>query len=491
MTPHIILISGIPIAVIVLVIVGIIRLIIRLSKNKSNDNPSTTYTNYNPPQTGNYNQGNSGPAANPYGQHGPYNQPGSNYPPTNPNVPPAYQSPGTYTPPNYSQTGTNPQTTTRRSTQIPSAGQYAAYTQDQPKNPNRAGLIIGIIAGVIVLVGALGWFIFSKASSAAKLTTSDFKLAYENPTDETYTIILDDWDTIKVDPHTASTDLDYTYDMKQDSFHWKMISANGTVIADTSGLREDLESFYYDQIDKGYSTTPTILFNPSRTEYVFWTLWYGDEGTDYCEDMMISDSTYWIDAFVTNEAIIFDVRDPETATEMGDAKKYSSESQAQFLVNVTDFAILYERIYSDVNDELDVFNEYRNSLIELYNAANDRALADGTTSYNEDKILNEFDLLIPPSVNENTVPRDFVDVIDFLKTEPDFFQEADYSRYNAIIDSADIILKHSFTEQARSASFPEMTYVTYYVMQEGFWNDIPRREISYTRERDRDGKIEY
>lgn len=488
MTPNIILVSGIPIAVIVLVIVGIIRLIIRLSKNKSNDNPTTTSSNYQPPQ--NYNQGNS-PASNPYGQQGPYNQPGSNYPPSNPNVPPTYQSPGTYTPPNYMQPGQNPQNTGRRSTQIPSTAQYATYMQDQPKNPNRAGLIIGIIVGVVALFLAGGWFVYSKANSAAKLTTSNFKLAYENPTDESYTIILDDWDTIKVDPHTASTDLDYTYDMKQDSFHWKMVSSDGTVIADTFGLRDDLETFYYDQLDKGYSTTPTILLNPSRTEYVFWTLWYGDEGTDYCEDMVIGDSTYWIDAYVVNAAVIFDVRDPETASDLGEAKKYSSETQAQFLVNVSDFGILYERIYSDVNDQLDIFNDYRNLMIELYNAAYDKIREDGDPSYDEQKILDEFDAVIPPSVNEYTVPRDFVDAIDYVQTEPDFFQEADREKYNSIVDSADVILKHAYSEQPRTATFPEMTYLSYYVIQEGFWNDIPRREMGSTQVRGGDGKLEY
>lgn len=495
MTPLIMLINSLPIIAIVVVLAAIVRLIIRLSKNKT-DNANNSQTNYNPQQYGNTNPGNTNPGANPFGQQNPYNQPGTNYPPSDPNLPPTYQQPGNYTPPNYSQptyqhSAPNPQGTTRRSTQIPGGAQYSTYIQDQPKNKNRTGLILGIIFGVVALFGAAGWFIFAKASAARELTTSDFKLAYENPTDESYLIILDGWDSIKVEPRSASTDLDYTIRTDQDTFRWRMETVNGNVIADTMIERIEVESWYYDQLSKGYAKTPTIVFNPSKTEFVFWTLWYGEEGIDYCEDMVIGDSTYWIDAYMVNNAIIFDDRDPDAATDLGDAKKYSSEDQAQFLVNVKDFAILYERIYSDANDQLDIFNDYRNSLIELYNAANEMSQTDGNLTYNEEKILNDFDATIPPTIDENTVPRDFVDAIDYVQTEPDFFTEADANKYEAVVDSADIILKHAYVEEPRTAFFSDMHYVSYLVKHEGFWNNIPMRSVSYTMDRDPDGEVAY
>lgn len=518
MTPNIILAyyggGGIIVIVIISIILGIIRIIRAATKDKSS---GTNYQNYQSPyqQPGvNNPNAQNNPAANPFGQAGhPYQNQGPQYndpnqPPPFPNTqtysPPQYNTstgdytqptmnPGAqYTPPEYSQPGYNPNPAgQKRSTNIGGTQQYSTHMSQMPEPKNRTGLVLGIIFGALALIGGLGWFIYMKSEAAKKFTTTDFNLGYDNQTDDSYTIILDDWDTIQVEPWTGSRDIDYTVETVRDTFHWKILTEHGDVVVDTFLMRDDLEEWYYDQQGKGYSETPTIILNPSRTQYVFWTLWYGSAGDYYCEDTQFGDSTYWVDAYTTTEAVIFDERDPDWAKDLGEAEKYSADDEAEFMLTITEFHNLYHRIFSPDKDELDVFNDYRNSLIELYNETREDALDDGYMDYSEEQKLIDFDATIPPSVTSNTDANDFADAIDYINQHSSFFEDAAYRKYTAVTDSADIILQSGFTAHARNEPFHEMEYITYYVTMEGFWNDEPKRTESYTEHRDRDGDLAY
>lgn len=485
MTPLIILISGIPIIVIIFIIIAIVRLIIRLSKSK--DETGT----YKPPQQ------NQGPYNNPTGQQGPYSNPHQNYPPyQQPQQPGGYQPPEytqqqpTYQQPHYSEQKYTPPvitqsgTTQRRSTAIP--GTYATYIDEQPKR-NYTGLIFAGVIVLAVVAGGVGLFLSGKLTGAA-LTEADFRLAYENPTDHSYLIVLDDWDTVQVEPYTASTDIEYAYDAGKDTLHWKVIAEDGTVIADTNMLMRHVQEWYSEQLLKGYSSTPAILINPSRSEYYFWTVWYNGEGDEYAKEMKVGDSTYLLDAWITDAAFIFDERDPEYTTEIADADPYSDYEQSQFLVSIYDLPALYNRIYTP-DEKFAVFSNYRTSLMNLFESSRDVILAEGRYTADDVEKVYVLDSLTPVYIDESTEPRDFLGAIEYLQQEEDLFRSTDPKRYKAVMDSSDVVLKHAYTERPRAESFPPMRYVSYYVDRGGWLKNKPSRVISYESERGTDGTL--
>lgn len=507
MTPLIVL-YFIPIGLIAIVIIAIIRLIIRAASKDSNSQT------YKPPYTP--------PPQNP-GQYGQPNQPNTQYPPSpHSQVPPVWQNPGayqqpdytqqppntppdytqqTYTPPAYNQPNyqqpnytqpnyTQPDYTqtgnyqapgsTKRSTNIP--GGYATHVPGPPPKSN-AGLIAGIIIGVIVLVVGGAVALFVAKNNATGLTTSSFHLAYDNPTESTYFIILDDWDTIKVAPHTSSDNLDYTFSDDLQNFHWQMTTEDGTVIADTTLSRADVEAWHNDRTLYNYGNS-LIVFNPSRSEFVYYTAWTGDEGSDYMDDIKVGDSTYFADAYITTEAFIFDQRDPDYLKALGEPGAYDSYEQTQFLVSAADFPALFSRM-SGTNRPNDIFNNYRNQLLDLFTYAREEVMSNN--AYDSDDVITLYDLdsVTPGPIDEYTEARDFVPAIDFVKANSRLFKATAPDQYNYIIDSADVVLKHAYVEQPRNEnSYPEMKVVTYLVYHDGFFNDEPRREISYEYDRD-------
>ena len=493
MTQLIALYTYFPVFTIVFLVILIVRLIIRATRKSNNNNNFNQYnTPFPPPPPPGQNQGNN-PASNPYGQQNP--PPPFGNPGAFPNQPPPPGNP--YTPPTYNQPGVNPNPTnynpgysdSTRSTSIPGQQQYSTHIgQSQPPKSN-TGLIVGILIGVLVIMGGIGWFIYAKVSAPVYHTTY-CHLGYQNPTDQTFSIILDDWDTIKVEPYTSSDDLDYHCVEGNPDFHWVMTDSKGTVIMDTTGSISDLDDWYFERTDEGYGETPTIILNPSRSEFVFWTLWYGDAGDDYCEDTEFGDSTYWVDAYTVTDPVIYDNRNPNFSVELGEVKKYSPDDYADIFVHIDDFHILYHRIYNSAGDELDVFNDFRNSIIELYSAARDDAESDGYTSDEESRILRGLDNLIPPSINENTEATDFSRAVSFIQREEDFFKSADRRKYNAVIDSSEIIMDHQYVEPEKTP-FREMKNYSYSVNLEGFFHDQPRRVVSYVEIRDEDGDMEF
>ena len=130
-------------------------------------------------------------------------------------------------------------------------------------------MVLSIVGVVVILIASFGYIAYQRSSGAGSLVNEyDFQLAYENPTDNTYYIVLDEWDTIKVEPYTTTDDLDYTHRRDRTEFHWQMFTEDMSLIADTTVSKNEMESWADDRnYDSwGYNT---VLFNPSRTEYVY------------------------------------------------------------------------------------------------------------------------------------------------------------------------------------------------------------------------------
>lgn len=483
MQPLILLISGLPIFAIAFIIFAIVRFIVRAVKKSNNDQ---TYT---PPP----------PPSQPYNQHGPqgtFQNPGQNpyhgtqQPPVN--APNPYQQsqptsqPQTYQPANQSQTyskpnyGNNPapsSTQQRRSTVIP--GTYATYMDEQPKR-NNTGIVVVILIAVAALIAGAVVFL-ANTSVGASMKKSEFILAYQNPSDAAYWIVLDDWDTIKVEPHTATVNLEYAFDENSDTLHWKMLEENGRVVADTFVLKAAIIDWQTTEQSRPYAKTPTILLNPSRSEFVFWTVWYDDSNSDEVRELKIGDSTYFLDATATRNPFIFDTRDPQFATELDMAVASSNDEQAQFLISVNDVPALYAKLYAS-GQQAEVFTDYQRSLRALFTEVhhavmeNDRYSADDVTK------AYVLDSLTPYTIDASTEPRDFLPVINYLREEEALFKSAAPSRYHAVMDSADIVLKHAYAEQPRT-SYPPLRYVSYVVSLGSMLDGKPQRETGYESER--------
>ncbi len=506
MTPLVVLYI-IPIGLIAFAIIAIIRLIIRAS---SKSNESQTYKPpYTPPPQypGQYGQQN--PGQNPYGnppqntQQPPWQNPGTHQQPNytqQPNTPPDYTQ-QTYTPPdytkpnyqqpnytqpdytqgNYQQTPGNP----KRSTSIP--GGYATQIADAPKKNNTTVIVTSIIIGVVVLIGGFIAFAVSSKNGGGALTSSSFVLAYENPTDNTYYIILDDWDTILVSPHTASNELDYTFRQDQVNFHWVMTNENGDVIADTTLVRSDVEMWDYERSTYSYVNS-LIIFNPSRSEFVYFTSWNDEMGNDYMDSIAIGGSTYFADAYITNAAFIFDERDPEYIKELAES---SFDDQNQYLVSAADFAALFPKVTG--NTQYDLFESYRNMLLEMYDVANAEVMASSDYDANDLQTVYDLGYKIPESVTDVTQARDFIPAIDFVKDHERLFKATAPDEFKYIIDSADVVLNHTYsTVQNTAGGYPELHQISYNVIRGGLFDDEPRREISYEYDRDpQTGTITY
>lgn len=500
MTPLVVLYI-IPIGLIAFAIIAIIRLIIRAS-NKGNNSSNTYQAPYTPPPQNPGQYGQQNPGQNPYtnqptnAQQPPWQNPGTYQQPNytqQPNTPPDYTqqtyTPPDYTKPNYQQPnytqpdysqGNFQQTPggAKRSTSIP--GGYATQIPDAPKKSNTTVIVVAIIIAVVVLLGGFIAFAVSSKNGGGALTSSSFALAYENPTDNTYYIILDDWDTIKVEPHTASNELDYTFRKDLENFHWVMTTEGGDVIADTTVSRRDVEQWQNDRTSYTYINS-LIIFNPSRSEFVYYTAWYDDIGIDYMDSVAIGDTTYFADAYSTTAAFIFDERDPEYIKELSEASNYGSD-QNQFLVSAADFAVLFQKLNG--NTQYEVFENYREQLLELYTVANDEIMANN--KYDADDLNTVYDLanVTPAAVSQNTEARDFVPAIDFVKDHTLLFKATAPDQFQYIVDSADVVLKHSYTPQDRNEGYAELRQISYSVIRDGLFDDQPRREIYYEYDRD-------
>jgi hypothetical protein len=497
----------IPIGLIAIVIIAIIRLIIRAA-NSGNSNNTTNYTNYRqPPNTGHPGQtgqpGQYNPGQNPYGQNpNPYNTNQNPFPnPADPNFPPptpqTWQNPGTYQQPDYTQQnpnqpsykpstynepGTyNPQGTVR-STSIGNTN-YSTHVgspADQSKSP--ALKIILIIVGVVVLLGAgIAYVAYQRNEGGASLTSSNFRLAYDNPTENTYYIVLDDWDTIKVEPYTSTEDLDYTHRRDLTVHHWQMLDSDQKIIADTTVTKEEMEEWESERTAMSWNYS-TVIFNPSGTEYVYYNSWFDEIGLDYMDDFTVGDSSYFADAYVVNDKFIFDGRDPEFQTDLDAASTTSDYQQQQFLINRYDFVSLYNKLNSE-NPQEEIMEEYLYQLQDLYEVAKEEVMY--SSSYDADDLLYcySLDSMTPGWISDDTEPRDFIPAIEFVKEHASLFKATARTQYDYIIDSADVLLKHAYTVTDRPEEFMKMTVISYVVYTEGLFNDEGRREESWTYER--------
>lgn len=503
MQPFIVL-YFIPIGLIAIVIIAIIRLIIRASSG-GNSNP--TNTNYRqPPQPGQYN---NPPMQNPYQtnqqQQNPYvNTPPPVYPPSDPSqvppvpnqqTPPAWQNPGTYQPPTYQQPNYNqpnyaPSTynepgvtpgTTKRNTPI--GTDYSTYTGAPPAKKSNTTMIVvlSIIGVVVILAGTITYVAYQRANGAGSLVSEDFRLAYDNPTENTYYIVLDDWDTIKVEPFTSSDDLDYTHRRDLTDFHWQMFTEDFQTIADTTVSKYDVETWINDRTSMSWNYS-TILFNPSRTQYVYYTAWFDEIGLEYMDDVKVGDSTFFCDAYTVNDAFIFDGREAEFQIDLEDATETSDLDQNQYLVNQYDFAVLYAKLNFEEPQEA-AMEDFRNELLDMFTYGKEEVMVN--SAYDSDDVLTYYSLdsLTPGEVDEYSEPRDFIPAIEFVEEHASLFRATARSQYDYIVDHADSLLKHSYVEQERPADYMKMTRKSYVVYEEGMLADEPRREVSYEVER--------
>jgi hypothetical protein len=480
MQPLILLISGLPIFAIVFIIIAIIRLIVRLAKKSNNDQtytpPPPSQYNQHGPQGTNQNPGQNPyqgtyhtptPAPNPYQQSQPTSQPQS-YKPANESQ--------TYSKPDYGNTPLPSANQQRRSTAIP--GTYSTYIDDQPKRNNTAVVIAIVIA--VAALGAGAAIFLAGTGVGASMTKSEFILQYQNPTDGSYLIVLDDWDTIKVEPHTASVNLEYAFDQNADTLHWKMLEENGAVVADTFILKAEILDWQTTEQSRPYSSSPTILLNPSRSEFVFWTVWYNDSGSDEISEMKVGDSTYFIDATTTRNPFIFDTRNPEFATKLELAEGTSDDEQAQFLISVNDLPALYAKIYSS-DRQYEMLRNYRNSLQSLFTEAHDVIMEESRYTPEDVSKVYVLDSLTPAYVDGSTGPLDFREAISYLAEEQTLFKSAAPARYRAVMDSANIVL-NAIAEQPQVV-YPALRYVGY-VVSLGSSFGTPNRQIGYETARD-------
>lgn len=496
----------IPIGLIAVVIIAIIRLIIRAANSGDSNTTNTNYTNYrqppNPGQPGQQNPYN--PGQNPYGQNpNPYNtnqNPYANQNPADPNLPPpppTWQNPGTYqqpdyTQPNQNQPNYNPSTYTEPGTYNPQGNvrstsigntNYSTHVgspADQGKSP--AVKIILIIVGVVVLLGAgIAYVAYQRSEGGASLISADFRLAYDNPTENTYYIVLDDWDTIKVAPYTSTDDLDYTHRRDLATHHWQMLDEDQKVIADTTVSKEEMADWESSRTSM-YWNYSTVVFNPSGTQYVYYNSWFDEEGLNYMDDFQVGDSTYFADAYTVNDLFIFDGRDPEFQTDLDAATTSSEDLQQQFLINQYDFVVLYHKLNGD-NPQEEMMEEYLTQLQDLYEVAKEEVMYNN--AYDSDDLLYcySLDSMTPSWVSDDTEPRDFIPAIEFVKDHSSLFKATAREQYNYVVDSADALLKHAYTVTDRPDQFMEMTVISYIVYSEGLFNDEGRREESWTYER--------
>lgn len=496
----------IPIGLIAIVIIAIIRLIIRAANSGNSNTTNTNYTNYrqppNPGQPGQQNPYN--PGQNAYGQNpNPYNtnqNPFANQNPADPNLPPPpptwqnptpYQQPD-YTQPNQNQPNYNPSTYTEPGTYNPQTNvrstsigntNYSTHVgspADQSKSP--ALKIILIIVGVVVLLGAgIAYVAYQRNEGGASLVSADFRLAYDNPTENTYYIVLDDWDTIKVAPYTSTDDLDYTHRRDLTTHHWQMLDEDQKVIADTTVSKEEMADWESSRTSM-YWNYSTVVFNPSGTQYVYYNHWLYEEGLNYMDDFTVGDSTYFADAYTVNDLFIFDGRDPEFQTDLDAATTTSEDLQQQFLINRYDFAVLYHKLNGE-NPQEEMMAEYLTQLQDLYEVAKEEVMYNN--AYDSDDLLYcySLDSMTPSWVSDDTEPRDFIPAIEFVKDHSSLFKATAREQYNYVVDSADALLKHAYVVQDRPDQFMEMTVISYTVYSEGLFNDEGRREETWTYER--------
>lgn len=476
-----VLISGlgfIPMLVIALVVYAI-RTIVAKNRNKNQ--------NYQqPPTTDQYSQNYTPP---------PNTQQDSSQQPYNPNTQ-SYQQPN-YTSQNptpYSQPYTNatqPQNSRpQRNTAIPN--DFSNYTSGVPKKTRNVGVIIAIIFGalVVILVGGLFAFSYLRSNSDTKLKSADFNLAFQNPTENEFRIVLDDWDTIQVAAFSASTDIAYTYREAQTSFHWKILDSKNKVVADTTLTHDEIQDYFQlDGREEWDYTKRTILLNPSQSDFIFWTIWYGEEGNDTTL-ITVGDSTFLVDAYVVSSPFIFDARESTYKTDLENASRFSELDKNQFLLSTLDFAVLYDNLFSGENFT-SRFNNYRNTLIELFNSSRLVVLAQSNQSNDEIDKLNMLESLIPPSINAETRGTDFKDVIEYVRTEEELFNRLSEDNYNLVLDSADLILKQSYTSTSRQKPFAPLHFTDYYISRNGIWSDEPKREILTSWDRNAEGGRTY
>jgi len=472
-----VLISGLgflPMLVIALVVYGV-RRIISASRNKNQNYqappPTSAYQqNYTPPQTGNPQQ--------------PYSPP----------TPQAYQQ--NYTPPQGSY-HTNPYGTPEnqfnkspnRNTAIPNS--YQTHVGDTPPKKRNVWLIVGIVGGVILAlgVGAAAYIGYRHDHGETGLTGADFNLIYDNPTDQSYTLILDDWDTIAVGPYSSTSTLDYTYRRNQTKFHWKVLDKYNKLIGDTTVNLDDINIYFTtDGRDEWAPYKRTILINPSRSNYMFWTVSFGEyAGENDTTEFIIQDSVYYLTASVTNSLFILDSRSTLYRADLETASRFSELDFNEYFISQRDFVVLYEHIFPG-HDHLSRFNDYRNTMIDLYNSAHDELDGQASPKQSEIDIVNGFGDLIPSSINDKTVARDFVAAIDFVKNEEEFFSGIDRYNCNMVLDSSEVILKKTHSDDKVLPSFEPLHYVEYFIQRNGFWDDQPKRVIESKWDRTPNGK---
>lgn len=511
MTPPLVVLYIIPIGLIAIVIIAIIRLIARAASGGSKQQNYTQYRQPPPPP------GQHNPGANPYTQNPYQSTPPNPNQPVNPNPnswqntqpnqqtdytqqtynQPNYNQPN-YNQPNYNQPNyTQPSYTgdTTRSTNIGSTQpqynttpyntqQYSTHVgETQKKSKTTLIVVLSIIGVVVLLIGSIGYIAYQRSSGAGSLVSEyDFQLAYENPTDNTYYIVLDEWDTIKVEPYTTTDDLDYMHRRDRTEFHWQMFTEDMKLIADTTVSEDEMQSWVD---DKNYDSWGynKVLFNPSRTEYVYYTAWFDEIGLDYMDEFYVGDSTYFADAYVVNDAFIFDERDNEFETDLADASDESELQQNQYLVNAYDFATLYNKL-NDHSSAQSKMDDYRDELVMLFENSKSEVMVSSDYDVDDLNICYSLDSMTPAEVDEYTQPRDFIPAIDFVKQHASLFKATARDEYNYVVDSAEALMNYvEVASEQPVYTYIPMRAITYLVTDEGILADELKREVSYEMDR--------
>jgi hypothetical protein len=335
-------------------------------------------------------------------------------------------------------------------------------------------LILGIIAAVLVYV-----YNTIRISKKHEYGSSAVGFRYENPSGNSYYIIFDKVDSVKVPPMSMCSHLPYLLAKNQNTIDVGIYDNQFHCLEDTVLDLPALEAEFKKNIrDKFYQPSTydpyEILINPSRENFFSWKVWYGEGEINHLKTVEINGDTLYADAVSTNSFFIFPELNPEFATSVEWLNNKNTIGHVELLVSQQDFLVAYTNLYCQSSNEK-TLNDFRNKLVSLYNKGMHFNYYD---LHKANETESQFYKMIPPPITSSTEGKDFQSVIILFKKEIGFFDAVNRELSNSIFVESDSILSlSSRNEKISSQPLPGMHDIKYGVSESGFWQNIRRRYI--------------
>lgn len=332
-------------------------------------------------------------------------------------------------------------------------------------------VIPGIISGILIYV-----YNTIRISKKHEYGTSSVGFRFENPSNNSYYLIFDRIDSVKVPPMSMCSHLPYFLTKNQTSIDVGIYDNQFHCLEDTvlnlPALELEFKKNIHDKLYQPSSYDPyAILINPSRTNFFSWKVWYGEEGINNLKTIEINNDTLFADAVSTNSFFIFPELNPEFATNVEWLNNKNAIGHVELLVSQQDFLIAYNNLYRQGANE-EKLNDFRNKLIRLYNQGINFNYPD-LQKANETE--SEFYKLIPPSITSASEGKDFQNVTGLFKKEIGFFNAVNPGLANSIFVESDSILNLSSDDKISMQPLPEMNTIDYGISEHGFWQNIRKR----------------